>query len=205
MRPPGRPKAVPEGQTEEDILLIASHLFMNHGYDGVSIEGVAHAALVTKAAIYYYFPTKADLFVAALSRLLEVIERQTARILAEDLPLRARLLKLTQIRLQVSDTRFDFNRVMEEASPSLQEVQRQTLHEHLDNLVITLTHAFENAAKKGEIPPSSDPRFLSHAYLALLALAYSRDRNGNRIYSGAVAADLIVSMLWGGISNPSQS
>ncbi|POB09564.1 TetR/AcrR family transcriptional regulator [Sulfobacillus sp. hq2] len=200
-RPLGRPKAVPEGQTQERILSTAAQLFMELGYDGVSIADVATQAGITKAAIYYYFSTKTELFVAALVQLLTIIRQQTAKILHEPVSLRERLMRLTLTRLQVAQTRLDFNQVLSEALPALTAKQQQELHACMDDLAQVLVQAFDNAQELGEINADHTPEFLAHAYLALLSLAYAKDRDGQPLYPTEDIPAKIISLLWMGIAS----
>lgn len=55
-------RRVPRGQqTRERILASALRLFAGRGYAAVSIEEIAHAAGVTKGAVYHWFADKDDL------------------------------------------------------------------------------------------------------------------------------------------------
>ena len=47
---------------KEELLKIASREFAKYGYKGVSLEKIAKKAEISKAAIYYHFKSKADLF-----------------------------------------------------------------------------------------------------------------------------------------------
>jgi len=61
---------------KENIIETAVRLFAQKGYDGVSMEEIAKAVGVTKAAIYYHFKDKKALYEAAiLSRLEKLVER----------------------------------------------------------------------------------------------------------------------------------
>lgn len=52
--------------TRENILSVALRLFADRGYAGTSIQDIVDGARVTKPALYYYFPSKADLYQALL-------------------------------------------------------------------------------------------------------------------------------------------
>jgi len=55
-------RRLPRGQrTRERILATALRLFAKRGYAAVSIEEIAHAAGVTKGAVYHWFADKDDL------------------------------------------------------------------------------------------------------------------------------------------------
>ena len=59
-----------------DVLDAALELFLEHGYDGTSMQAVADRAEVTKPVVYDCFPGKDELFRALLAR-------EEERILAE--------------------------------------------------------------------------------------------------------------------------
>jgi AcrR family transcriptional regulator len=67
-------------QTEEiglrvTILDTAKCLFIEHGYNGLSMRAISEKIGVSKAALYYHFNDKEELFVAVLNRSLEEIGR----------------------------------------------------------------------------------------------------------------------------------
>jgi len=49
-------------ETRERIAATARELFVNHGFDQVTVVDVARAAQVSEATVFNYFPTKDDLF-----------------------------------------------------------------------------------------------------------------------------------------------
>ena len=68
------------------VLDAAFELFLEHGYDGTSMDAVARAAGVTKPVVYDCFPSKEDLFTALLQReetrvleQIELMEKQLVR------------------------------------------------------------------------------------------------------------------------------
>lgn len=57
----------PVPDKKERILTAATELFSRWGYDKTSLDEVAARARIAKATIYYYFPRKEQLFIAAFS------------------------------------------------------------------------------------------------------------------------------------------
>jgi AcrR family transcriptional regulator len=176
---------------------------MNAGYDAVSVEAIAEAVGVTKASIYYYFSSKADLFVACLESLLHVIHHETARILSSPQPFRDRLLELTEVRLRVSETRFDFEHVVREAEALISKEQCDQLRTTMDSLAELLTAAFKQAMNDGELRPTN-PQFAAHAYFALLNVAFARSRDDVRLFTDPkqTAQELVDLILCGLEENP---
>ena len=54
--------------TRDTILAVALRLFADRGYAGTSVQDIVSGAKVTTPALYYYFPSKADLYQALLDR-----------------------------------------------------------------------------------------------------------------------------------------
>ena len=56
---------------KEDLLQVAARHFSKYGYEGVSLDAIAKEVGITKAAIYYHFKNKADLYEGVLLYRLE--------------------------------------------------------------------------------------------------------------------------------------
>ena len=68
-RPRGRPRdADRTAQRREEILSAATRLFARHGFPRTDVQLVADELGLGKGTIYRYFPSKRDLFLAAVDR-----------------------------------------------------------------------------------------------------------------------------------------
>ena len=67
----------------EQILTTAKNLFVNKGYDGMSMREIAEALGVSKAALYYHFKDKEELFLAVLKIYLDDMSSALDRITSE--------------------------------------------------------------------------------------------------------------------------
>jgi AcrR family transcriptional regulator len=76
-RRPYAPRLPPE-ERREQLLDAALGLIAEHGYDGVSMEGVAREAGVTKPVVYDIFPNRGELLRALLQREEERALRELA-------------------------------------------------------------------------------------------------------------------------------
>lgn len=176
-RSPGRPKQQTDGRPmRETILNTASRLFMELGYEPVSVNMIADRAGVTKASVYYYFSNKADLFAASVIEMFGRIRMRTKAILDGDGELRDRLIRLARVKLSTSHT--DFESMMREAEPSLSEIQLQGIRQAEHGVHGALDEAFRAAMDRGELA-DGDPMLLAHAFSALLMLG-NRERLGDR-------------------------
>jgi AcrR family transcriptional regulator len=60
----GRPPATDSGDTKRRILDIAREMFSVHGYEVATNRDIATAAGITSGALYHYFGSKLDLYLA---------------------------------------------------------------------------------------------------------------------------------------------
>ncbi|MGE4323098.1 MAG: TetR/AcrR family transcriptional regulator [Sphingobium sp.] len=70
----GRPRAsaaLAAGDSREKLIRAATHLFAQHGFEGVSTTMVAEAAELTQPMVHYYFRTKALLWESVVEALVE--------------------------------------------------------------------------------------------------------------------------------------
>ena len=61
-------------KTRIKILEAARRAFSEKGFNGVSVEEIAEMAGVNKAVVFYYFPSKADLFAAVWEKSIDELE-----------------------------------------------------------------------------------------------------------------------------------
>lgn len=172
-RSPGRPPKKPGGdqETQHKLLSMASALFMERGYEQVSLELIAEKCQVTKATVYYYFTNKSRLFTESVVFVLGMARDVTARLLNEPLPLKERLIRIATGHLTVN--RADFPTMMKEASAYLSDEQLLQIREAEEAIHGVMADSFRDAADKGELEPLP-PVFLSHAFSALLMLGNRR-------------------------------
>lgn len=65
-RPGGRPTSEETAQLSRDLRQAALTLFLEHGYEGASLDAIARAAGTTKASLYVRFANKETLFTAVV-------------------------------------------------------------------------------------------------------------------------------------------
>ena len=79
------------------ILNAALDLFATHGVSGTSLQMIADAVGVTKAAVYHQFKTKEEIVIAVTDTELGMLEDALEAAEAEPDPLRARKVLLTRV------------------------------------------------------------------------------------------------------------
>jgi AcrR family transcriptional regulator len=75
----------------EQILSTAKSLFIQQGYHGLAMRQISDALGVTKAALYYHFKDKEELFLAILTLYLDEMETALDRIMNEAVTCRSKI------------------------------------------------------------------------------------------------------------------
>ncbi|MFX4301770.1 TetR/AcrR family transcriptional regulator [Alicyclobacillus tolerans] len=187
-RKPGRPKLVNgDTSTAHAILEKAAELFMNYGYEGVSVERVAEECNLTKASIYYHFANKASLFTASMIHLMNLIENQVKDILSKDMPFLDRLYEISLAYLKIAEPRMEFSTLMREAKPLLSRQQLRRMKESEERLATALAHAIQET-QESQAKAYVDPYLAAKVYQALLPLGRLKLANGAAYFSTAEQA-----------------
>ena len=133
-RPLGRPRQNKNTKsTKETILEVATRLFLTQNYQVVSMGEVAKVCGVTKATVYYYYSTKADLFTATMTQMMIRIRENMSQILSTNKTLEERLLDFAKVYLHATMD-IDMKNFMKDAKMSLSEEQLKELKNAENNM-----------------------------------------------------------------------
>lgn len=166
-RKPGRPKSE-TSKTKMDILRTAAFLFMEVGYEKVSLDSVAKACNITKASVYYHYHNKSVLFTKSITYVLSIAYTSTENILSSSLSLKEQLIEIA-IK-QMGNAHMDFESLMRDASIDLSIEQIEEIRSAETNIHSLLSHVFASSIAEGQIADDHEPRILAHAYTALLTV-----------------------------------
>lgn len=197
-RPLGRPKiSANEMPTNELVLSTATLLFLENGFQKVSIDDIAKEAGLTKASVYYYFGSKAELFKEVMVALLARVTERIMLLLGTDKSLYERLFEVAVSHLKATTT-FDLDGFMRESKTSLSKEQIQEMKMAEEKMFLSIEQAFLDAVEKGEIP-EINCKFAAHSYIALARVGNHRQMDGNPIFpTSEDAAANIMSIFWRG-------
>lgn len=197
-RPLGRPIQQQDSQpTAQHILQTASRLFMEKGFNPVSMNLVAEQCGVTKATVYYYYSSKTELFVAAMVETLAQVNRRIRGMLDEAGPFQERLTRITENYLKIPQVHV--NGMFEQVKDHLSKEQLELLIRHENSLYETLRDGFHAAAANGEIS-CEDPMLVTHLYVSMLRVGERQYDQSNMLFADhREAAEAIVALLWRGI------
>lgn len=69
----GRPRAGDSNETRERLLNVARELFAQKGFDATTNRDIADGAAITTGAIYHYYSSKAELYLAACEQVVTLV------------------------------------------------------------------------------------------------------------------------------------
>lgn len=192
----GRPRHDENAKPKKDIVLeTATRLFIKEGYKNISMDDVAKACNVTKATIYYYYPTKGDLYTSALLAMMDRIRLSILHILEQSIVFKERLEQLIEIHLSAT-VDIDMKNFMREATINLSTSQLKEVQAAENNMYKTIEQAMQREMEQGTIR-KGNATFFAHAFMALMSVGYFKDGEGERLFqSEAMAAKEIVDFFW---------
>jgi AcrR family transcriptional regulator len=100
----GRPSQARAEKIRDEILDIATHLFLTQGYGATSIEAIAQQAGMSKRTFYHRFANKAELFGAVLHQLTNKLRPKQVAPLFTGGTLEEILLRLATVILRATLT-----------------------------------------------------------------------------------------------------
>jgi AcrR family transcriptional regulator len=153
----------------ERILKEAANLFVQRGYDGVSMREIAEACSLSKAGIYYHFKDKEDLFIALLNANLDQLTALLAQACQDNPSARQRLSQFSQALF----TQMDHNQramiriasqEMNKLSPSTRSVFSRR---YQTDFIDALAAIFAEGVRQDELRPV-DPNLATWVLLGML-------------------------------------
>lgn len=192
----GRPRHDENAKPTKDLVLeTATKLFIKEGYKNISMDDVAKACNVTKATIYYYYPTKGELYTSALIAMMDRIKLSILQILEQHKPFKERLEQLVVVHLSATID-IDMKNFMKEASINLSESQLKQVQASENEMYQTIEQAMQIEMDKGTIRKGNST-FFAHTFMALMSVGYFKDGEENRLFlTEAMAAKEIVDFFW---------
>jgi AcrR family transcriptional regulator len=141
--------ACPWSAREQELLSVTLQLLQEHGYDRLTVDGVAAAGRASKATLYRRWPTKAELVLAAF-----VEGTRQVAVAPETGSLRGDLLRLGEIiAAHASAHASTIRAVLVEASRD--ERLNAIMQTFLDQRRALMQHVLSEAVERGEIRRSA--------------------------------------------------
>jgi AcrR family transcriptional regulator len=127
----------------------ATELFLARGYGDVSMQDVAAAVGMTKAALYYHFGDKEDLFAEVAGAELERIFAGIADRLEDEASLRGQLEQIARFLLETGGA--NLGRLLNDLDRYVDQGRAREVRERARTPHTAVLSAFEEAMIRGEI------------------------------------------------------
>jgi AcrR family transcriptional regulator len=108
--------------TREQIRVVALEMFAERGYAGTSLREIAERLGVTKAAVYYHFPTKEAILASLLEDFLAQLDELIAWTEAQPRGTDTRRAALDRYAQMLGGPKTDLARFMQEGQSAIREL-----------------------------------------------------------------------------------
>lgn len=194
---------LPLSDLRQQILSTAKNLFIQQGYHGLSMRQIAEALGVSKAALYYYFHDKEELFLAILDTYLDEMEAELQRVRQEQTSARQRIRAVVEIILrQPADQRAVIrlsSQEMAQLSPPARQAFSRVYHQKFIDRIYAI---LEEGVQGGELRPV-DPSLAAWALLGMLYPYFYPAHTSDLQPADDVAEQLAMIFLDGLATSPS--
>jgi AcrR family transcriptional regulator len=131
---PGRPadEALRE-RRQEEILDTAAALFARHGYPGTDVQFVADALGLSKGTIYRYFPSKQELFLAAVDRGMRRLAQEVETGTADVVDSLDRIARAMEVYLGFFKAHPEYAELLIQERAEFRDREQQTYFVHQEN------------------------------------------------------------------------
>ncbi len=185
----------------DEILATATQLFIQQGYHGLAMRQISEALGVSKAALYYYFEDKEELFLAILTDYLEEIETAIAAIHAQTESGAEQIHRFVEMVLQQPAERRAIIRLASQEMAQLSASARTRFNRlYHEKFIGKLTALLQSGMERGEFRPL-DAKTAAWALLGIMYPYFYPAHSGDRPIE-ADTIDEIVTIYLNGLTQP---
>jgi AcrR family transcriptional regulator len=168
----------------DDILEVATRLFAERGYEGVSMHDVADSVGMGKASLFYHFASKEVLYVAVVDRVIASLEEPLGAIYAGEGSFAERLDAITSTLTGALGSRPFAARLLLRETMDWGPLMQGKLVERI-LLVLEAGAAWVRAGQAAGAFDEGDARHLILSVLGMHLMPFAIDRLVDRYMGGA--------------------
>jgi AcrR family transcriptional regulator len=152
----------------EHILITAKSLFIQQGYHGLAMRQISEGLGVSKAALYYHFKDKEELFLAILSSNLDELERAIDDIQSKQISCSKKIMMFVEHVLKQPAEQRAIIRLASQEMSQLSAMSRKKFDKTYHNQFIGKLQAiFQAGIENGNFRPI-DPAVATWALLGIM-------------------------------------
>ena len=169
--------------------------FLREGVDGASLRRIAHDARTSIGMIYYYFPTKNDLFLAVVEEIYGRFLDDLEKVLRHDVPVPERLRRLSVRLGAMGSTELDVMRLVAREAMTSSARRERLVQRFLRGHVGMLLQTLSEGIAAGDIDSRHHPLVLMMATLAVAGVPQAMRKLIGRAFPDAPESDALASAL----------
>lgn len=179
----------------------ASRLFLEHGYDGTSMQQIADAVGLTKAGLYHFFQSKEELLAAIVNTGVARLEQdviEPARNIADPVErltriIHAHVLNISRVNSEQGNP---ITALIEDLS-GLGEETRRSAERRLKELFELIRDALEELEAAGRLTPQLDTTAAAFSIIGMVMWTNRWRRPGGRLTAEDAAENIVRIVLHG--------
>lgn len=181
---------------KDEIIHSAVLLFMEKGFDRVSLSDIADTVNMGRTTIYEYFDNKNEILALYLEQQMSQYHEEVMAIMDKKATLRDKLMEFIKLQLEYASFHTGFSQLFRSLSRSSGDISAKTgatIGEKHRGIYVALTNELNAAIRKREIKNLS-----ADLLMQILINATSFPVRGKKI--PARTAEEVFSIFWSGIS-----
>jgi len=144
---------------EEEVLRVAADKFGKQGYQATTLDEIAAAAGISRAAFYLYFPNKEELLSRMYHQVISTAQVAVERIVAEELSVPEKLRRIIRHQVRYMATNSPLSQVFFSELFSLRPELGQWVRRANRAFGEVIERVVDEGVQKGELVPLHPKRF----------------------------------------------
>jgi len=156
-RGPGRPRNLElASQRCEEILPIATEIFASKGYASTDVQEIADRLGIAKGTVYHYFPSKEQLFLAAVDRGMAGLSGAINASVAGEPDTIKQIARAIRAFLKYFDSNPDVVELIVQERAEFRDRKKPTYLEHRERNIRPWHEHFRSLCKSGRFRPLNE-------------------------------------------------
>lgn len=170
-------------RTRQDILTVATELFMDKGFKSTSTREIAERCGITQPNLYHHFKNKKELYLAVITQLTDRVQADLSLIVEKNLSTEEKLSEMIEVLLEKHPTNFflmlhDMFAEMDAADHGhLYQVFKQT---YIQPIATVFQDKNTEFILRSDVTTEEASRFVLHNVSAILSIQTTYQRETSK-------------------------
>ena len=183
--------------TKDKIIAIAEQLFTKYSYGAVSMNDIANMVKTTKAALYYHFKSKEELFFNVLNQSFIEFSQALGQVLKKDISLDKKFNEMVATYINFSLEKKDLAKLMMQKLSKKDKKIIHLLDKIKSKIIDQIEPLIKEVLKFRNFPKSADSRLVAFLIIGVLNTALTNEMVIKSCdWSAEQIADQITSLIF---------